>query len=209
MNNIRKEDLIDINENKAIDSIENNEVEEPAPEAPVVPETSETQNTIEVPLKNVSQLTNEERTFLINEAKKGIDNKFYKVNFCKNGSTKITKRRAPKQSMAEKFISKSNVNFVPQAPTMSNEQLLFEHVINLESQMATLRQKHKKLKKSYKQIYQDVYIDDEDQAIEQPAEQTNENTTVNEIPQTPIPVQRTLPRIRGAGWRQRLINNLY
>ena len=209
MNDIRKEDLIDMNENKAIDSVENTEVEEPAPEAPVVPETSETQNTREIPLKNISQLTNEERTYLINEAKKGIDNKFYKVSFCKNGSTKITKRRAPKQSMAEKFISKSNVNYVPQTPTMSNEQLLFEHVINLESQMATLRQKHKKLKKSYKQIYQDVYIDDEDQAIEQPAEPTNENTTVNEIPQTPIPVQRTLPRIRGAGWRQRLINNLY
>ena len=62
MNDIRKEDLIDMNENKAIDSVENTEVEEPAPEAPVVPETSETQNTREIPLKNISQLTNEERT---------------------------------------------------------------------------------------------------------------------------------------------------
>ena len=68
MNDIRKEDLIDMNENKAIDSVENNEVEEPVPEASKAPETSETENTREVPLKNISQLTNEERTYLINEA---------------------------------------------------------------------------------------------------------------------------------------------
>ena len=53
----------------------------------------------------------------------------------------------------------------------TNEQLLFEHVINLESQIAVLRQKHKNLKRNYKQIYEDVYVDDENAYDEQPIQE--------------------------------------
>ena len=45
---------------------------------------------------------------------------------------------------------------------MMTEQLLMEHVIGLESQLSTLAQKHKNLKKKYKRMYEDVFIDDEE-----------------------------------------------
>ena len=262
MNNIRKEDLIDINENKPIDNVDVDDANNAnvSSEANVTTEanSADVKTTIEIPLKNISKLTeiplkniskltNEEKAYLINEAKNGIDNKFYKVSFCKNGNTKITKRKVPKQSMSEKIISNNTSNYSKQAPTMSNEQLLFEHVINLESQIATLRQKHKNLKKSYKQIYQDVYIDDdEDQTqtqvdISQTNNELQDNTVdtnnslqhemgtdkvcsfqgtnnnsqhemvSNEI-DTHIPpnngLQRSIPRMRTGGWRQRLMNRL-
>ena len=49
-----------------------------------------------------------------------------------------------------------------------------EHVIGLESQLASLRQKQKKLKKNYKSLCQDVYVDIDD--IE--GQSTNANTTI-------------------------------
>ena len=256
MNNIRKEDLIDINENKPIDNVEVDETTDAVANEVDNQAVSNVKTVMEIPLKNISKLTNEEKAYLINEAKNGIDNKFYKVSFCKNGNTKITKRKVPKQSMSEKIISNNTSNYSKQAPTMSNEQLLFEHVINLESQIATLRQKHKNLKKSYKQIYQDVYIDDdEDQTqtqvdISQTNNELQDNTVdtnnslqhemgtdkvcsfqgtdkvcsfqgtnnnsqhemvSNEI-DTHIPpnngLQRSIPRMRTGGWRQRLMNRL-
>ena len=238
MNNIRKEDLIDINENKPIDNVDVDDANNAnvSSEANVTTEanSADVKTTIEIPLKNISKLTNEEKAYLINEAKNGIDNKFYKVSFCKNGNTKITKRKVPKQSMSEKIISNNTSNYTKQAPTMSNEQLLFEHVINLESQIATLRQKHKNLKKSYKQIYQDVYIDDDEDQIQtqvdipqtsnelqddtdkvcslQGTNNSSQHEMVTNENNAYIPpnngLQRSIPRMRTGGWRQRLMNRL-
>ena len=238
MNNIRKEDLIDINENKPIDNVDVDDANNAnvSSEANVTTEanSADVKTTIEIPLKNISKLTNEEKAYLINEAKNGIDNKFYKVSFCKNGNIKITKRKVPKQSMSEKIISNNTSNYTKQAPTMSNEQLLFEHVINLESQIATLRQKHKNLKKSYKQIYQDVYIDDDEDQIQtqvdipqtsnelqddtdkvcslQGTNNSSQHEMVTNENNAYIPpnngLQRSIPRMRTGGWRQRLMNRL-
>lgn len=236
MNNIRKEDLIDINENKPIENVEVDDTTDAVTNA-IDNQTVSNINAnstnnrsqhemvtndktpMEIPLKNISKLTNEEKAYLINEAKNGIDNKFYKVSFCKNGNTKITKRKVPKQSMSEKIISNNTSNYTKQAPTMSNEQLLFEHVINLESQIATLRQKHKNLKKSYKQIYQDVYIDDDEDQTQSPIDtsqtgnELQDNTVEPNENNTYIPpnngLQRSIPRMRMGVWRQRLMNRLY
>ena len=47
-------------------------------------------------------------------------------------------------------------------PYMTTEQILMEHVIDLEAKYATLYQKHKKLKKNYKELHEDIYFDEND-----------------------------------------------
>ena len=102
--------------------------------------------------KKVKDLTTEERMVLINEAKNGIENPFFKVQFYKNGNSRIIKRKQPIQQTSEKIIK-------TKAPSLTTEQLLMEHVIGLESQLATMKQKQKKLKRKYNSLYQDIYVD--------------------------------------------------
>ena len=219
MTDIRKEDLIDVNDNKPIE--EGNEaVSEPNvpehTEQPVEPAVSK-----QIPPKGVTKLTPEERNALIEEAKRGVENEFYKVSFCKNGATKITKRKQTKQSVAEKLISSAEQKPNIQPVSMSNEQLLFEHIINLESQMATLRQKHKRLKRSYKQMYQDVYIDEDETGSPVPVVETAPDSNESRTSQWSEPQQdpqqgfeqqqqpmRTIPRMRNVSWRQKLMNTV-
>ena len=109
----------------------------------------------QVSAKSVKDLTNEEHSKLIADARAGQDKDFFKVSFDKNGRPRISKKKAPKQTTAAKIIEKK-------APHLTTEQLLMEHVIGLESQLSTLIQKHKNLKKKYKRMYEDIYIKDEE-----------------------------------------------
>ena len=92
---------------------------------------------------------------------------------------------------------------------MTTEQLLMEHVIGLESQLSTLAQKHKNLKKKYKRMYEDVYIDDEEfyKAPEvtpsTEPQQQQEQTQQQQQEQKPQD-QVVLPNIRRYGWRARI-----
>ena len=209
---IRKEDLIDISENKPIEENEQDidQEEQPAP-AP-----AQRQEPYRVPRKNIRELTNEEREYLIKEARQGINNEFYKVTFCKNGCTKITKKKPQKLSVSQKLIKDNNDKASESRVShLSNEQLLFEHVINLESQLAALKQKQKKLKKSYKQLSQDIYVDDEEiGTTPEPSQIQEEPKPVQQIQREPVQEQQqprtqlSLPKMRASGWRQRMINNL-
>ena len=140
-------DLIDTSDNKPIEEEQ---------------ETQETHK--QIGPKRIKDLTNEERSIIINNAKNGIDNEYYKVQMCKNGSSRITKKKPAKESTSDKLIKNHG-------PGLSTEQLLMEHVIGLETQLATMRQKQKRLKGKYKQLYQDIYIEDEDI--------TNQSSTIN------------------------------
>ena len=209
---IRKEDLIDISENKPIEENEQDiEQEEQSATAQV-----QRQEPYRVPRKNIRELTNEEREYLIKEARQGINNEFYKVTFCKNGCTKITKKKPQKLSVSQKLIKDSG-DKAPESRVshLSNEQLLFEHVINLESQLAALKQKQKKLKKSYKQLSQDIYVDDEEiGSTPEPSQIIEEPKPVQQVPLEQVQEQQqsrtqlSLPKMRASGWRQRMINNL-
>ena len=55
---------------------------------------------------------------------------------------------------------KDNEQFVkPERKYLSNEQLLMEHIIELNTQMNKLKNKQKKLKNKYKGIKRDLYVD--------------------------------------------------
>ena len=193
-NNIQATDLIDTTENQAIEdelektddnsskasSEQNQDSAKPTPEP------------VQVGNKSVKELTNEERSILIANAKNGQDNEFFKVAFDKSGRPKITKKKAPKQTNTAKIVEKI-------APTMTTEQLLMEHVINLESQISALTQKHKNLKKKYKMLYEDVYIDDDSLYNQQQIQEQKQQEVQPEPTQ-----QQQQPGIKRYGWRAKI-----
>ena len=64
---------------------------------------------VQIPLNSINKLTTQEREILISNARQGIDKEFYKVNFCKNGSVRITKRSQPKHSKSDQILKRSGV----------------------------------------------------------------------------------------------------
>ena len=184
MTEIEGTELIDTTENKP--KLEQ-EVEEIEPEL---------QNKkIVITPKNVSKLTDDEKSYLINLYKNGGEDEHFKVNFYKNGNSKIVKKKQPPQRMSSKFIDQNDNN---RKTVMTTEQLLMEHVIDLEARFATLHQKHRKLKKYYKNLQEDLYVDDNDDVVERIPVQNNIETPVMERETTyeepePEPEQQTVP----------------
>ena len=165
MTEIEGTELIDTTENKP--KLEQ-EVEEIEPEL---------QNKkIVITPKNVSKLTDDEKSYLINLYKNGGEDEHFKVNFYKNGNSKIVKKKQPPQRMSSKFIDQNDNN---RKTVMTTEQLLMEHVIDLEARFATLHQKHRKLKKYYKNLQEDLYVDDNDDVVERIPVQNNIESSGN------------------------------
>ena len=145
-----------------------------SPEQPEIENSSEmsqSQNILDkqkhVELKDVKKLTSEEREQIISNFKNGIDNEFYDVKTLKNGTTRIVKKKNKSQSLSNKLISGlTNCSLslldersCPEKKYLSNEQLLMEHIIELNTQMNKLKNKQKKLKNKYKGIKRDLYVD--------------------------------------------------
>ena len=235
MTDISPEQFIDLSENKPIeDRREGASAGAPHEDSPqaVAHDQSSPPPGFEIKATRVKDLTTEERLRLVSDAKNGVENKYFKVHFTKNGSSRITKRKQPVEQTAERVIKQYT-------PSLTTEQLLMEHVIGLESQLATLRQKHKKLKKSYKSMYQDVYVDDEDayDARAPPSEevvQSNSSSTpptpnalndmqdnmvnnneclhgVQQAPSSPgfAQQQNIFGKNKSNGWRARIAANMY
>ena len=141
------------------------------PETENSSEMSQSQNILDkqkpVELKDVKKLTSEEREQIISNFKNGIDNEFYDVKTLKNGTTRIVKKKNKSQSLSNKLISGlTNCSLslldersCPEKKYLSNEQLLMEHIIELNTQMNKLKNKQKKLKNKYKGIKRDLYVD--------------------------------------------------
>ena len=116
-----------------------------------------------VPQKKVSELSEDEKNILIDEAKQGIENEFYKVKLFKNGNAHITQKKLTK---SQKFIKANETNQdkveIPKVKFLTNDQLLMEHIINLEASFQKLKGKHKKLKKRYNELEGYLLNDDSD-----------------------------------------------
>ena len=150
--------------------------------------------------KNVNQLTNEERELIVNNAKEGIEQPNYDVMFFKNGNYRIIKKKQQRPSVSQKIIEK-------QTPTVSNtpsyytdNQLLYEHIIELTARMERLTAKHKKLKNRYKELQQDIYLDENDN------EPVNKNFDEENTNNEPVQPQQQLPinHSRKASWRNQI-----
>lgn len=115
-----------------------------------------------IELKQVSKLTDDEKSYLIDLYKNGGEDDNYKVYFYRNGTNKIVRKKQPPKYNTTKRLLEN------QKPSMTTEQILMEHVIDLEAKYATLYQKHKKLKKSYKTLHEDIYCESDEAFREMP-----------------------------------------
>ena len=115
-----------------------------------------------IPDKSVKSLTDDERAIIVANAKNGIDQPYFDVKYFSNGNYRIVKRKKVKPTVAQKVISAA-ANVVDPNPSKvyyTNDQLLLEHIIELNSKFDKLMNKHKKLKHKYQTLCTDLYVDD-------------------------------------------------
>ena len=144
---VSEEIVIDLNEDKKTESKE---------------EKAQSSTVNVIPAKRIDALTDAEKKILIENARTGVDNPNYTVKLYKNGSARICKRKKP--SISQMAVSSMGQRLLINTPGDSNRvymtdsQLIWEHVLELENKYNNLYRKHKKLKSKYN----DLYIEDEE-----------------------------------------------
>ena len=118
-------------------------------------------NTVEP--KHIELLTDDERATIIASVRNGFEQPYYDVKFYKNGNHRIIKRKLKQSSTAQQIINSQPLPPATETKKYyTDNQLLFEHIIELNAKIDRLTAKHKKLKKKYNTIRNDIYADDED-----------------------------------------------
>ena len=151
MTETTEEIVLDLNENINEDKkedVKEEEVKKPEPKI--------------IPAKRIDELTYEERKILVDNERAGIKNPYYNVKLFKNGNVRICKAKKP--TLSQQVISNNgereikNTNGDNRKVYMTDNQLMWEHIFELENKYNTLYTKHKKLKAKYN----DLYIEDDD-----------------------------------------------
>ena len=200
--NTTEEIILDLNENKnenKKDVKEEEEVKKPEPKI--------------IPAKRIDELTDEERKILIENERAGIKNPYYNVKLFKNGNVRICKAKKP--TLSQQVISNNgereirNTNGNNGKVYMTDNQLMWEHIFELENKYNTLYTKHKKLKAKYN----DLYIEDEDLTFRQNStyeqkeepvyEEQTQQPVYEEQPPTQPPIYQNIKR---NNWRSMLSN---
>jgi len=166
--------------------------------------TTEVQQVPDIKAKTVKELTDEERQIIINNAKAGIETPNFEVKFFKNGNARIVKKKAKPLSVAQKALQNQPVAQLPETKVcLSNDQLLMEHIIELNTKFDKLYSKHKKLKKKYYDLRDDIYVDDNEVCETEQREdvQVDNEKPVNNDQQN---VYTPPPRIQSSNWRSRV-----
>ena len=154
--------------------------------------------------KPVKQLSKSERDRLIEDFEKGTENVYFKVNRLKNGSYRINKRSNPLVTDATEAPAKTadKISKKYDGKQLTTEQLLLEHMFELERKYEIMRMKHKKLKKRYNKLEDDIFESDDEQPVE-PVQYGVEHEREREQPieqvQKPIeqPVKQVQSRSNG------------
>ena len=165
-----------------------------------------------IPAKRIDELTDEERKILIDNERAGIKNPYYNVKLFKNGNVRICKAKKP--TLSQQVISNNgereikNTNGGNGKVYMTDNQLMWEHIFELENKYNTLYTKHKKLKAKYN----DLYIEDEDLTFRQNSTYEQQTPVYDQQEQTQQPVyeEQTQPpiyqNIKRNNWRSMLSN---
>ena len=184
---------------------ETQEVPAPAP-APIEPAIDST----DWSSLKVKNLTKAQRSKLIQDSEAGIENNYFKVQQMRNGTTRIVKRSNPLNSDAESAGRDISNRYT--GKRLTTEQLLLEHVLDLERKYEIMRQKHKKLKRRYNKLETDIFdSDDEPIAAEDISRPVQSEPAVQENPvrvkeaetfsQEPIITAAFRPRNGKPSWR--------
>ena len=141
--------------------------------------------------KNVGELTDDERAIIIANAKNGINQPNFDVKFFRNGKFRIVRKKEKPPTISEKVVKTQDIPTTDKKAYYTDNQLLFEHIIELNAKVDKLMNKHKKLKRKYQTLQNDIYIDDEDietvnaSTINEPVNESNSepvNEPINEQP---------------------------
>ena len=124
--------------------------EQPVNKPPPIPEYAS---------KTVKKLSNDERSMLMDKFGKGVEDPYFKVIRMSNGAIRITKRRNPIVQNVEEAQQQRSTRIANKVNHLTNEQLLMEHIIDLETRFESMRLKHKKLKKRYNELENSIYED--------------------------------------------------
>ena len=160
---------------------------------------------IEITQKKVKELTDDEKMLIIENAKNGVENQYFDVIFAKNGKHRIVLKKQPKQTVAQQQINS-------RGSMLTNDQLLLEHVLDLEARFAKMEMKTKKLKKKYKNLKHDIYVDTDEEtpgALKSMLEPTEKQQIIDE-PQKQQQIVNEMPQITRPpvsnlrGWRARI-----
>ena len=190
MTETTEEIVLDLNENKNEDKKDEVKEEVKKPEPKIIP------------AKRIDELTDEERKILIENERAGIKNPYYNVKLFKNGNVRICKAKKP--TLSQQVISNNgereikNTNGDNRKVYMTDNQLMWEHIFELENKYNTLYTKHKKLKAKYN----DLYIEDDDLISRQmPTYEQQQEPVYEEQTQPP-----TYQNIKRNNWRSMLSN---
>ena len=151
--------IIDLNANKKSENEVENKVENKVERPADLRASPEPVYTV-IPEKRIDELTDEDKKVLINNARSGIDNPYYTVKLFKNGNTRICKKK--KNSISKEAVESNGERTIKNQNSdkkvyMTDNQLIWEHLFELENKYNTLYRKHKKLKSKYN----DLYIEDD------------------------------------------------
>ena len=174
-----------------------------------------------IPAKRIDELTDEERKIIIENERAGIKNPYYNVKLFKNGNVRICKAKKP--TLSQQVISNNGEREIRNTTGnngkvyMTDSQLMWEHIFELENKYNTLYTKHKKLKAKYN----DLYIEDDDlisrqmptyeQQQQEPVYEQQQQEPVYEqqepvYEEQPQPQQQTYQNIKRNSWRSMLSN---
>ena len=158
--------------------------------------------------KAVNELNDVERAVIVANAKNGIDMPFFDVKFFGNGKYRIVKKKPVKPTIAQKVI-KTNLSNNDSKVYYTNDQLLMEHIIELNSKVDKLMTKHKKLKRKFRTLSADIYVDDNEETTNEQAnnDKSNEDknkTKTNEEPENKPQTITTKHIKQRSSWRNQL-----
>ena len=112
--------------------------------------------------KQIVDLTDEEKAIIVANARNGYDQPNYDVKLFKNGKYRIIKKKEPVKSVTQKVITNSSTPEKEKKIFYTDNQLLFEHVMELNAKVEKLMTKHKKLKRRYQTLQNDIYAEDDE-----------------------------------------------
>ena len=137
------------------------QAEQVNPEANILTETPKAKSEPNfIPKKPVADLTDADKATIIANYQNGVNQPFYEVKQFKNGKYRILKKKESQPTVAQKVVNNSPVEKAEKKAYYTDNQLLFEHIIELNAKVDRLMTKHKKLKRKYQAMQNDIYVED-------------------------------------------------
>ena len=167
--------------NDDVEPIVEHNTEELPKKPPTIPEYAS---------KSVKKLSKDERQMLLDGLEKGTDDPYFKVIRMANGQIRITKRLVPLLNDVDKAVRVNGENIEKKAlkhsngSRLTNEQLLMEHIFDLEAKFEAMRLKHKKLKRRYNELESAIYEDVDDGAKQ--VIEAHDDAPVEHVKETPV-----------------------